>query len=269
MEAEQSRDQLHQELLHALGRIEASEQRLVEKNRELQGRNRDLLEFSASVTHELRTPIMSLKGFSEIMQKEYGSTLDERGRHFIERIHHNAVRMSQIVQGIQEIVLVGVTSEKKAWSDPNSLASGFLRDCREQLDEQQVNLVIQPDMPMVWTEPSKFQQVLVNLLGNAVKFAGGDGQGRVELGFVGPLDGGHFYCQDSGPGVAPEDRQRIFELFYRADKERPGAGIGLAVVRRVLDLCKGEIWVEEAEGGGARFCFRMGEKLRAKEADDP
>ncbi|MBN2495716.1 MAG: PAS domain-containing sensor histidine kinase [Deltaproteobacteria bacterium] len=257
LEAEQARDRLHEELLDALARLEVSERQLRARNEALQAGNQSLREFSAAVTHDLRTPLVGLKGFAEMLAEMYADALGDHGMHLVERIHANAVQMDLIIQGLKELVLLGQDSQPCSQVDPARVWRTVLENRREQVEQLGADLRVLPGLPAVRVHPTKLYLLLDNLVSNALKFTDGAAQPRVRFGFGAPGDDGAFYIEDNGIGLDPTLSSRVFELFYRGDRGVPGAGIGLAIARRVVQLYGGRIWAEPGDRRGTRFCFRL------------
>ncbi len=251
-----SRDRLHAELLQALGRLEHSERVIRRKNAELEARNRDLRDYSASVTHDLRAPLAAVKGFAEMLLDLYGGALDDRGRRLVERIGFNARQMDRIIRGLQELVLLGEQSEPAQRVDPGAVLRTAAEN-RPPADERtEPELEVQPEMPALEMQPTRLYLLLDNLLSNARKQLAQIAHGRIRFGCRAGAEP-VFFVEDNGGGVAAEHREHVFELFFRTDRSQPGVGLGLSIARRVVELYGGCIWVESVEPHGARFCFTL------------
>jgi signal transduction histidine kinase len=132
-----------------------------------------------------------------------------------------------------------------------------------QAAERGVEVEIAPDLPVVRGDPTRLREVLENLLGNAVKFLGDEPHPSVRVGWRAHAARPVFYVRDNGVGIAPEQRERVFGLFEKLDPHSPGTGIGLAIVKRIVEVHGGRIWVEsEGRGTGCTFCFTLGEADR-------
>jgi PAS domain S-box-containing protein len=256
-EAELARDRLHAELVEAHRRLEASERAVRESNAALRERNRHLREFTAAVTHDLRAPLTSLKGFAEMLQADHAPALGAEGLRLVARIRAGAEQMALVIRGLQELVLLGEDSAKRVEVDLGQITRQVLENRREELAARGACVEVDPGLPRALAHPVKLLLLLDNLISNALKHHGGPAGPRVALGWR--QEGGRvtYLLEDDGPGVAVADRERVFELGFRADRSRPGAGIGLVIARRVVELYGGRIWVERGDAGGARFCFQL------------
>jgi PAS domain S-box-containing protein len=260
-EAEQARDRLHSDLLAAVARLEQSETLIRIKNEELESRNLDLRDYSAAVTHDLRAPLTAVKGLSEMLIDLYGKELDERGQRLLDRIRFNTIQMDRIIRGLQDLVLLGEVSEPMREVEPDRVLRTLLPNHQADLDRLKVEVDIQTDLPRIKVHPTKLFQLFDNLVTNALKHLDGVAQPRLRFGLSGPCGDGFFFIEDNGVGIEAAHRQRIFEMFYRVDRSKPGVGLGLSIVKRVVDLYQGRIWVEQVEPAGARFCFSLPEVM--------
>ncbi|MBW2703651.1 MAG: PAS domain S-box protein [Deltaproteobacteria bacterium] len=253
LEAEEARDRLHGELLDALKRLEA--------------RNRDLREFSAAVTHDLRSPLVALKGFAEILGDKYAACLGDDGMRMLERMRFNAKQMDQIIRGIQDLVLVEQEIEPCAWVDPAQVFAAVRANREQQILTAKVDVRIQEDLPRLRVHSTRLYQLLDNLLSNALRAVDGQADARVDFAYGAPCAAGVFFIEDNGPGLSEQQREKVFEAFLRIDRSRPGAGIGLTIAQRIMASYGGRIWAEPGRSGGARFCFAFGSDCQ-EAADD-
>ena len=123
-----------------------------------------------------------------------------------------------------------------------------------------LHIEVQPNLPLVFCNPRRLRQTLSNLMGNAVKFTSGVDPSRIEVGADREIKDGKitFYVLDNGPGIPRGEQQRIFEMFYRRHgREVPGTGMGLAVVKKIVESVGGSIWVDSQVGQGAKFMFSL------------
>lgn len=244
LEAEQARDRLHGELIEALQRLEE--------------RNRNLREFSAALTHDLRSPLVALKGFAEIIESKHGECLGADGSRMLGRIRHNAMQMDQIICGIQDLVLMDSTREARVWLEPAQILANVENNRIERVRALGLTLEVQPGLPRLRVHPTRLFQLLDNLFSNALRAVEGRPGSHIWFGCGPPCAEQAFFIEDDGPGLSPELRERVFEPFFRDDRSCPGAGIGLTIARRVMSSYGGRIWAEVGRSGGARFCFLFG-----------
>jgi Na+/proline symporter/nitrogen-specific signal transduction histidine kinase len=264
------------DILDEASQVRAHSQELEEKSRALEAATRELRaanaqlqeldrlkdDFMSTVTHELRTPLTSIRALSEILRDDPHTALADRTR-FLGVIVKEAERLTRLIN--QMLEMAKIESGRAEWRTAEVDLLEVVREAAEATGqlfrERGVELSVAAGAaPAVRADRDRVMQVVVNLLSNAVKFCPAPGgRVRVRVGAAGAalrLD-----VEDNGPGVRPEDRERIFEKFRQggdATGGKPmGTGLGLAISRRILEHLGGRLWVEGAPGEGARFSFLL------------
>lgn len=216
-------------------------------------------EFLSSMTHELRSPAASIAGYSDMLLSGEGGPLTPKQEEWAESVLRSARRLGGMIDnlldvakleaGLMEFAPAEVTLEDAA----NDAADCFLPLARER----DVSIKVLPGNGLkAWVDPGSLNQVLLNLLANALKFAPEKGEILVELLAEGKS--AVVKVSDTGPGIPPEAKARLFSRFYRAPGSRgKGTGLGLYLCRRLLAAQGGRIWAEDRPGGGAVFCFAL------------
>jgi two-component system phosphate regulon sensor histidine kinase PhoR len=219
-------------------------------------------DFVANVSHELRTPLASIKGYSETL---LDGGLDDRKtlEDFLRIIDKHATRMSRLIDDL--LILSRLESHQiQMVAEPldiSELASSIVEGFSKQAKDKGIELTLSAsdDMPQMAGDRDRIEQVMTNLLDNAIKYTPADGKVDVSL-FV---DDGEIRLdvRDTGLGIPEEDISRIFERFYRVDKARSrelgGTGLGLAIVKHIVQGLGGRVWVESKLGGGSTFSFAL------------
>jgi signal transduction histidine kinase/CheY-like chemotaxis protein len=236
---------------------------LQSKTAQLEVASRHKSEFLASMSHELRTPLNAVIGFSDVLldrmfgelndrQAEYIQDIRDSGRHLLELINE-ILDLSRIEAGRMDLD-VGVI-------DMVPLLNQCLGMVRDRADQHGIEVALEVDATLepIEGDERKLKQVVLNLLSNAVKFTP-DG-GAVAMRATAGEGEVIVAVSDTGPGVAPADRERIFAAFQRGDRaargDAEGTGLGLTLSRRIVDLHGGRLWLEDAPGGGSRFSFAV------------
>ncbi|MFO8101977.1 MAG: ATP-binding protein [Dehalococcoidia bacterium] len=216
--------------------------------------------FIANISHELRTPLASIKAVTETMSE--GLVNDpEMARQFLAKIDSETDRMTQMVRELAELsrIETGQMELQLAPLDINSVVEECISRLEPQIDRKQINLVrsLGQDLPGVRAENERIQQVLTNLLHNAIKFTPGGGEIRVST--VPEDDGVVVSIADNGVGISPDDLPHVFERFYKADKARSseGTGLGLAIAKHLVQVHGGRIWAESGPEPGTTFSFKL------------
>ncbi len=215
------------------------------------------------VSHELRTPVTVIAGFNKLLLSEGVGVLNEEQRHFLNETAKSCRRLNAFIGNLIE------AAREKAGEGPLRLCDGSLSSTVEGvaaflkplLDERRLRLELDlaPDATRARFDPMRIEQVLTNLIGNALKYCRAGG--RIEIATRRVGDGRRPFVEvavsDEGPGIRPEDRQRIFEPYVQAGDEAGGLGLGLAICKRLVEAHGGTIAVDESRGGGSRFVFTL------------
>jgi signal transduction histidine kinase len=229
---------------------------------ELEAASRHKSEFLASMSHELRTPLNAIIGFSQVLRDEMFGEVNERQAEYLDDIVSSGNHLLELINDVLDL------SKVEAGQVELEIAPFSLRDVLERgvvmvreratRDGVSVALAAHADAEVVEGDERRIRQVIFNLLSNAVKFTPAGGAIDVDSSRVnGEV---RVAVSDTGPGVAPEDRERIFDEFQQAEAgldQREGTGLGLAVSRRLVELHGGRIWVESEPGKGSTFVFTL------------
>jgi len=225
---------------------------------ELEAKNRELDSFVYNVSHDLRSPLISVQGFSARLLEHYGGQLDGRGRLYLERIQANAEHMAQLISDLLELSRIGRVVGPPEDVPLREMVDQLVQEMEPRLEDRWVEIEIAPDLPIVRGDRRRLEQVMANLLSNAVKFMGQQPRPRVEVGWYDAGDAHVIYVRDNGIGIDPRHHHRIFEIFQRLEEvETEGTGVGLAIVKRIVEHHGGRIWVESQQGQGATFYFSL------------
>jgi signal transduction histidine kinase len=220
-------------------------------------------EFVSFVAHELRTPMTSIRGYAELLAKGAVGPLTPQQEEFLATILSNAERMQVLVSDLRDISRIELGQlqlELKPVRLTEALENG-LQATRAQIDarSQRLELDVPDDLPPVYADPARLEQVLINLLSNAYKYTPEGGHIRVRA----RRQNGDVHCavSDSGIGISPEDQARLFTKFFRSEdpavREMPGTGLGLCIVKSLVELQGGHIIVESQLGRGTTFAFTV------------
>lgn len=237
---------------------------------ELERKNRELEAFSYSVSHDLRAPLRSIEGFSQMLLEDYAPQLDETAQGYVNRVVGSARRMSELIDDLLELSRVGRAELRNRSFDLSALALEVAGALRRDDPDRAVEIEIQPGM-MAFGDERLIRCVLENLLGNAWKFTAKAEHPRIGLSAVRD-DGRTVYTLvDNGAGFDMRYAARLFGPFQRlhSDRDYPGTGIGLATVQRIVERHGGRVWAEGEVGRGAtiRWTLASSGKPRVAAAD--
>jgi signal transduction histidine kinase len=230
--------------------------------RELEATSRHKSDFLANMSHEFRTPLNAIIGFSEVLREKMFGDVNQKQEEYLDDIvssGHHLLSLINDILDLSKIEAGRVELEIASFSLREALERGVLM-VRERAAENAVGLTLEtdPDVELVEADERRIRQVIFNLLSNAVKFTPEGGSvGVSSARFDGEV---HVSVADTGPGIAPEDRTRIFEEFQQTDlgaNAREGTGLGLALAKSLIELHGGRIWVESELGEGSTFTFAL------------
>ncbi len=229
-------------------------------NRELEVANRELEAFSYSVSHDLRAPLRSINGFSQILLEDYSGTLDEEGRSYLRRVQAASQHMGRLIDDLLALSRVTRVPLRREHVDLSALAREIAMDLKSNDPEREVEFAI-PDGLSATGDPGLLRVALENLLGNAWKFTSKKPEARIEFGAL--LQNGErtYFVRDNGAGFEMAYANKLFGAFQRLHpaNEFEGTGIGLATVQRVIRRHGGSVWAEGEVGRGATFYFTLRE----------
>jgi signal transduction histidine kinase len=236
-----------------------AEEKLRQAEKETLKINKELEAFSYSVSHDLRAPLRSINGYTQILKEEYGTTLDNEGNRMLNVIITNAKRMGQLIDDLLAFSRLGRQDIRKTKINMDELVKPLLDEMNESNKDRKIVLDIHP-LGNVFADGSMIQQVWVNLLSNAFKYTQkNDKETRIEVGATKRATETVFYVKDNGVGFSMDYAHKLFGVFQRLHKteEFEGTGVGLALVKQIIDRHEGKIWAEAALKGGATFYFSL------------
>ncbi len=225
---------------------------------ELEDRNAELERFVYTVSHDLRTPLVSIKGFIGFLEKDLDSNDAARIRHDMAHISQAADIMGELLDGLLELSRIGRVVNPPEGGSLTQLVAEAVESLREQIGRRGIDLEIQPDMPRYWGDRLRLIEVFQNLVENAIKFMGEQPAPRIEI--RARRDGDLIRCSvsDNGIGIEPEYHDRVFDLFERLHPEIDGTGIGTTLIKRIIEAHGGTIRIESAgENRGCSFVFTL------------
>jgi signal transduction histidine kinase len=237
----------------------ALEQRVRERTAQLEIANQELEAFAHSVAHDLRAPLRSIDGFSQLLVEDYGDRLDEAGQDYLRRIRAGAQRMGELIDDF--LTLAGITRTALMWARVNlsTMAHAIAAELQQGASPRQVEFCIAVGV-IADGDARLLRVVLDNLLGNAWKFTAHHPRARIEFGVLTPPEGPRvFFVRDDGAGFDMAYADKLFAPFHRLHRapEFPGTGVGLATVQRIIHRHGGRIWAEGAVEQGATFYFTL------------
>jgi signal transduction histidine kinase len=226
--------------------------------KELEQKNTELERFGYTVSHDLKSPLITIKGFAGLLESDAQRGNPEQLRRDIHRISMAADTMQALLNDVLELSRVGRIISPPSRTPFGMIAKEAVDLMAGPLTERGVFVEIAPDLPVVNVDHARIREVLVNLLENAVKFLGDEPRPRIRIGAETDGEMPVFFVQDNGIGIDPRYLKRIFNLFEKLTPSMPGTGMGLPLVRRIIEVHGGTIWAEsEGPGTGTTIRFTL------------
>ena len=236
------------------GQVEL-EQRVQQRTAELQAANHELETLVRSMAHDLRTPLRAIAGYSHLLEENASNQLDEDSHHAIQRMKAGAGRMGQLIDGLMDFIHLRRQTIHKGTVDTRSLVQEVLNELLSPAEKTRKITVSIADLPPCTADIKLLHIVFTNLLENALKYTALCPQAVIEVG----MQDGAYFVRDNGVGFETQYAEKIFGIFERLHRvdEFEGTGIGLAIVKRIIDRHGGRIWAEAEIGKGAAFHFTL------------
>jgi signal transduction histidine kinase len=238
--------------------LKKEKEEVEKKTHQLQIYVNELEAFAYSVSHDLRAPLRSIDGFSQVLLEDYNDKLDEEGKDYLRRVRSASQHMAELIDDLLNLSRVTRCDMVDTKVDLSALAQTIAIELQNSQPERDVQFDIAPRL-VVRGDANLLRIALENLLGNAWKFSSRRDHVRIEMGFAENNGRSAYFVRDNGAGFNMDYKHKLFGVFQRlhSDKDFEGTGIGLATVQRIISRHGGTIWAEGAEDRGATFYFRL------------
>jgi signal transduction histidine kinase len=263
----QARDQALQEVSERKRTEKAlieNEKKLEAALAELADKNTELETFVYTVSHDLKTPIVTIEGFIGALREDFGNLIDENAEKYLNYMSDASRRMELLINDLLYLSRIGRLPERKIEFSFDDLMKKVLKTLQPYIDENGVMLKVEKDLPLIYGEMERLSQVMENLLSNAVKYIGKENPApRIDVGATEQGGQNVFFVRDNGIGIEKHYYQKIFEIFQRlpsGKKIGEGTGVGLTIVKRIVEHHGGKIWLESDLGKGTTFFFTLKDK---------
>ena len=224
----------------------------------LEEKNTELERFTYTVSHELKSPLVTVSGFLGLLKKDLSRGRMARVDEDMDKIGAAIRVLNRQLEDLLDLSRVGRASNPAECFSLTALCTESVQILQGLIEFSDAEIIFLPDMPEVFADRVRVGEAITNLVENGIKFSSRDRRARVEISAETHENRVLCRVQDNGPGIEPEYRERVFELFDRLDTDVPGTGIGLALVKRIVEIHGGTIWIDAAENGqGCCFCFTL------------
>jgi len=257
--AEETSRRQKRELKERVTELLEAQETLRATNLELDCANKELKAFSYSVSHDLRAPLHSIDGFSQVLLEECAAQLDEQGKECLQRVRRGTQHMGKLIDGLLKLSQVSSGTLTRQPVNLSDMASTIIAQLFEIEPQRQVNVELEEGVT-AYADEGLVHAVLTNVLGNAWKYTSKKDSVNIKFGQQQKDHTTVFYVSDNGAGFNMRYAKDLFSAFHRLHKENefPGTGIGLATVQRIIHRHGGSIWAESEVGKGATFFFTLG-----------
>lgn len=237
---------------------EELEKRVKERTAELEAVNKELEAFSYSVSHDLRTPLISIQAFSRLLIQKYAAHLDAKGQSFLNAIQRSTKQMDQLINDLLSLSRLKRQDFKVSDIDIEGLVKGIFDELKAVNKGRKLKLILN-NPPKCMGDPSMIRQVFINLLSNSIKFTRKRESALIEIGGAVTDNETIYFVKDNGVGFDMADAEKLFGVFQRLHSvdEYEGSGVGLAIVQRIITRHGGRVWAEGKLGKGATFYFTL------------
>jgi PAS domain S-box-containing protein len=235
------------------------ERRVLQRTVELEASNRELESFTYTVSHDLRAPVRGLHGFSRILLSDFADALPEQARDYLKRIEDNARLMGDLIDDLLAFSHLGRQPLQKSSLNAASIANQAFAEATAQEKKERIQFIL-GDLPEVQADAILLKQVFINLFSNAIKFSRQREKAVIEVGSRKTDKGTAIYVRDNGAGFEMQHAGKLFGVFQRLHSydQFEGTGVGLAIVRRIVERHGGSVWAQGELDKGATFYFTLG-----------
>jgi light-regulated signal transduction histidine kinase (bacteriophytochrome) len=234
------------------------ERRVIERTQQFEAANKELEAFSYSVSHDLRSPLRTMDGFSQALVEDYGPQLPEEGRRYLQTIREGAQRMGALIDDLLEFARLSQLALKKQAVDMDMLVRTVLEEL-DPLEQERKIEIRRGELPPCLGDPALLKQVWLNLISNALKYTRKCKAAIVEIRCARVNGANTYFVRDNGTGFDMQYAHKLFGVFQRLHRaeDYEGTGVGLAIVQRVVHRHGGRVWAEAAVDRGATFYFTL------------
>ncbi len=240
--------------------VDISQQKRAEE--ELRKTNEELKNFVNVVSHDLKTPIIAIQGFSARLRKTYQENMGDKARQYLSQIETSARRMEALVSDLLKLSRIGRVVSTFADISSMEIVENVTAGLQDRLKDRGIRLAVAESLPIIHCDGERIYQVFENLIVNAIKFIGDGENPKIEIGYEDKGAFHQFHVRDNGIGIDPKWHQKVFDIFHRLKEveDQEGTGLGLAIVYRIVSNHGGKVWVASEKGQGATFYFTLPKK---------
>lgn len=232
------------------------EQRVKERTGELEAKNVEMERFIYTVSHDLRSPLVTIQGFNGFLKSDIERGDNEKVKADLRLIEDAVTKMDLLLSETLELSRIGRVANPPEDVPFEEIVQEALLQTSPRIKSAGIEVLVANDLPVVHVDRMRIVEAMVNLIENSLKYRG-EQHPRIDIGYRNEEGETVFFIRDNGIGIDPSQHEKVFELFYKVNKKSEGTGAGLAIVKRIIDVHGGRIWIESELGKGTTVCFTL------------
>ena len=242
---------------HVSNKYAKGKQELQNLLKELEAKNTELEQFTYTVSHDLRSPLFAIEGFTSLLEKNIKEGEAEKVERDLKQIEAGVALLDRLLAGTLELSRIGRVANPPEDVPFGDIVQEALEQKAELIKSSGVDVSVADGFPAVHVDRMRIVEALVNLIDNSINYRGEQPHPKIDIGHRLDPDSNEtvFFVRDNGIGIDPSRHEKVFTLFYQMDKSSMGTGAGLAIVKRIIEVHGGRIWIESEKGKGCTVCF--------------
>ena len=225
--------------------------------KELAAKNAELERFAYTVSHDLTSPLFAIRGFTSLVREDFWQGKTENAESYLKRIEDAAAKMDRLLNDTLKLSRIGRLTNPPEDASFGQIVEEALDLTSEHIKSGGVEVSVADDLPTVHVDKMRIVEMLVNLITNGIKYIGKQSHPKIDIGYRVEGKETVFFVKDNGIGIDQSLHEKVFELFYKVEKSSEGTGAGLAIVKRIIEVHEGRIWIESAKDNGCTVCFTL------------
>jgi len=234
-----------------------AEEERVQLIKELEAKNAEMERFTYTVSHDLRSPLVTIRGFTGMLREDLARNEKEKVEADLKYIENGATKMERLLNDTLELSRIGRVANPPEDVPFGELVREALEETSTKIKSSGVEVAVADDLPTVHVDRMRIVEVLVNLIENSINYMGEQPHPKIEIGYRADEGEIVFFVRDNGIGIEPSQHEKVFGLFYKVDRSTKGTGAGLAIVKRIIEVHGGRVWIESEKGKGCTVCFTL------------
>jgi len=227
------------------------------RTEELQSKNSEMERFVYTVSHDLRSPLVTIQGFDGFLKEDIEKGNAEKVKADLRMIEQAVTKMDRLLSETLELSRIGRVADPPEDVPFGEIVGEALLQTSQRTKSAGIDVLVANDMPVVHVDKMRIVEAMVNFIENSIKYRGEQQHPRIDIGYRTEAEKTVFFVRDNGMGIDPSQHEKVFELFYKVNKNSDGTGAGLAIVKRIIEVHGGRIWVESELGKGTTVCFTL------------